>query len=167
MSVDGCDRSGVRSDAARPPPDIPVPIKPKPINAPRRPAPAHGFKKGVSGNPGGCPKSVKAIRDLIAERTGNGVEMVDLAVAAMRGQIKGLSREYAHQWLSDRYYGKVKQALDVNVDITVEQLAALEALKLSPHERRVRMDDLRAKTAKSANPVPVLAAPLPDDAEPS
>jgi hypothetical protein len=125
-----------------------------------------GFQKGHSGNPGGVPKSVKAIRDLIGALTNNGEELVELAVSAMRGEKEadGLSREYAHQWLSDRYYGKPKQSLDVSIGITPDQAAAIAALKLSPHERRQKIEELRARAERPALPPAVIV--IPDDADP-
>lgn len=123
-----------------------------------------GFQKGHSGNPGGVPKSVKAIRDLIGALTNNGEELVELAVSAMRGEEDGLSREYAHQWLSDRYYGKPKQSLDVSIGITPDQAAAIAALKLSPHERRQKIEELRARAARPELTAGVIV--IPDDADP-
>lgn len=119
-----------------------------------------GFKPGQSGNPGGLPKTVKAIRDLIGERTENGVELVDLACAAMRGKVEGVSREYAHAWLADRFFGRPKQQVDITAsgEITLEHVAQVAALQLSPHERRVRAAELRARAA--------LPAPSEEPAEP-
>jgi hypothetical protein len=40
----------------------------------------------------------------------------------------------------DRGYGKPKQALEVSGGVPEEQLAALEALRMTPHERRQAME---------------------------
>src|ERR1700748_347101 len=143
-------------------PPVPPPADP-PADAPKKRVVGRPFQKGVCPNPGGKPKAVKILRDMIAERTGDGIEMVELACAAMRGEIDGVSREYAHQWLSDRYFGKPQQERDVSVGITVEQIAAVDALKLSPHERRRRLEELRARATPA---LPVITIPQ-DDAEPS
>lgn len=129
---------------------IPNGLKPKsPLGSQARAR----WKKGVSGNPGGMPKSVKILRDLIGERTNDGLELVEFALDVMRGTKPGMeaamAREYAHAWLSDRYFGKPKQALDISGQATPQQLAALVALQLSPHERRNRIAELKERAIET------------------
>lgn len=54
--------------------------------------------------------------------------------------------------------------LDVTVDITPEQRASIEALKMTPHERRARLEELRMRAALAP---PVIDVELAEDAEPS
>jgi hypothetical protein len=96
--------------------------------------------------------------------------MVEIAVNAMRGDIRGMSREYAHGWLADRFFGKAKQQIDVSghVGITEEHLVQVEALQLSPHERRDRIAELRQRSIRSLpepdlDPEPIVNGHAVDD----
>jgi len=64
--------------------------------------------KGVSGNPGGKPKSFGA---LIREQTGDGAELVAIALEIVRARRKPVKyRLQALEWLADRGWGKVVQS---------------------------------------------------------
>lgn len=77
-----------------------------------------GWQKGCkSPNPGGLPKSVKLLRDRIGAETKDGEEIIQFALNVMRGQQADMTDERvrwaAHEWLSDRYFGKVKQTVEL------------------------------------------------------
>lgn len=156
---------------------MPRPRKPKDRMIPRRPG-AHAyappkdeeaaarwrastFKPGQSGNPGGTPKPVKLIRDKIAELTRDGDEIIEFFVNTMRGSDDERVKVMCAEWLGERFFGKVKQAVDVSGPgmATPEQIALVMALQLSPHERRSRIAELKAKAA-NAEPVPSEAPQL-------
>lgn len=108
-----------------------------PVNPePKKP---RGFQKGVCPNPGGRPKHVKILRDLIGERTDNGVELIEFVLDVMRGQKEGMeayqARTYAHEWLSDRYYGRPK----VSVEVSPGEQAPVPPLQL--REVLLALDD--------------------------
>lgn len=94
------------------------------------------FTPGVSGNPGGRPKS---LANYIRETTDGGREMVDLMVAVMRGEtINGKKPRIKDQmdaagWLADRAIGKPVAMLDsrsMNVDIELRELPTKQLLEL-------------------------------------
>lgn len=118
-----------------------------------------GFPKGVSGNPGGRSRAQAAVARLIRDATRDGAELVEFALKVMRDDGEDMrAREYAHQWLSDRSLGKPLQSVDVLLaeEQTPEQLALLDALRLSPHERRLRIEELKVR-------MPVALVPAPTD----
>src|SRR5262245_61456119 len=108
------------------------------------------FPPGQSGNPGGRSRGATAMARMIREETRDGAELVEFALAILRGKnLDGTpnpmatpsSRMYAHQWLSDRGFGKRTQDVDLLVgatELTPEQATMLGALRMSPHERRER-----------------------------
>lgn len=79
------------------------------------------WKKGQSGNPGGRPKNIAA---QIRLKTKDGMELVELYLATLRGKlvIEGLApnhkdRMSAAEWLADRGFGKAPEIvahLDAN-----------------------------------------------------
>lgn len=93
------------------------------------------WKKGcASPNPGGLPKAVKLIRDRIGAKTGDGEEIIEFMLSAMRGILPAPPaidgdepdehpepgeladpkiRFAAAEWLGDRYFGKPKQTVEL------------------------------------------------------
>lgn len=135
---------------------------------------APGFAKGVSGNPGGRSSAAAELARRIRERTGDGFELIDFALGVLRGTGKTdrppdapdgwkpikvpddpKSRMFALDWLSERGWGKAKQDLDIllgTVELTPQQSAMLEALRMSPHERRERIAELRQRLLDASTP---------------
>ena len=110
-------------------------------NAPatkRNRGPGKPWTKGQSGNPGGRPAGIAAIRDYIAENTDDGKTLAGfhLAVALepapkLRGP-KGAEvlleptlkeRQDSVAWLADRLWGKAVQATDVSIDSNSDALS--------------------------------------------
>lgn len=79
------------------------------------------FEKGESGNPKGRPKKIPAIDELLAEVLGGEVQGKSIArriIESLQKQaIKGNVR--AAEVLLDRAYGKVKQDLGLDGNITL------------------------------------------------
>jgi hypothetical protein len=133
------------------------------------------FPRGVSPNPGGRPKAVVELQRRLLEKTNDGVELEDFALRVMRGQEEDMqdarSRLAMHAWISDRMFGRAPQSVDVTMNdavITPEQAAMLEALKLSPHSRRSRIAELKARaveavvtTTEEPEPISELASGVP------
>lgn len=82
------------------------------------------FKKGESGNPNGRPKKLPEIDKLLADVLGEdkeGVTAAEAILKALRAKAsKGDIR--AAEVLLDRAYGKAKQSLDIQANITEEKV---------------------------------------------
>lgn len=141
-------------------------------------APGHPsrFQKGISGNPGGRSSAAAELARRIRERTSDGLELIDFAIGVLRGTGATVrppdaptnwqatkvpddpkSRMFALDWLSERGWGKSKQDLDIligQVELTPEQRAMLDALRMSPHERRERIEQLRQRMLGAAAEAP-------------
>lgn len=80
----------------------------------------HRFKKGSSGNPNGRPKKIPELKELLANVLGDEKDGKTAAEAILMGlrakAIKGDVR--AAELLLDRAYGKVKQDLDMAMNLT-------------------------------------------------
>lgn len=97
------------------------------------------WKPGQSGNPGGRPSYAKALEvngtttpDLLAKLVGKALTWLDDDADQKRS-------EYAHMWLTERILriGKPKEEMDLNVaGASPEQMALIDALRMTPHERR-------------------------------
>jgi hypothetical protein len=79
------------------------------------------FKKGQSGNPNGRPKKLpeldKLLANVLGEENANGVTAAEAILMALRAKAaKGDIR--AAEVLLDRGYGKAKQSIDLNADVT-------------------------------------------------
>jgi hypothetical protein len=84
--------------------------------------PEHGkFQKGQSGNPNGRPKKLpeldKLLANVLGEENANGITAAEAILMALRHKAtKGDIR--AAEVLLDRGYGKAKQSIDLNADVT-------------------------------------------------
>jgi len=84
--------------------------------------PKHGkFQKGQSGNPNGRPKKLpeldKLLANVLGEENANGITAAEAILMALRHKAtKGDIR--AAEVLLDRGYGKAKQSIDLNADVT-------------------------------------------------
>jgi hypothetical protein len=79
------------------------------------------FKKGQSGNPNGRPKKLpeldKLLANVLGEENANGITAAEAILMALRHKAtKGDIR--AAEVLLDRGYGKAKQSIDLNADVT-------------------------------------------------
>ena len=132
--------------------------------------PAHLFKPGQSGNPGGRPLGLAS---QIREKTNNGAELVDFMLSVLRGlkDKKQKDQLEACNWLADRGFGKVIQdiglsgpdggpvqteSLHIIAQMSREELLALAAPRLE--DRDLDHDSLEDK--------PLEAEATPDSAGP-
>ena len=101
------------------------------------------FAPGVSGNPGGRPRSMGGY---IRSITSDGEEIVDLMVAVMRGEtINGMKPKIKDQmdavsWLADRGFGRAITPVEattrsMNVDMTLSELSTERLLALLQESR--------------------------------
>lgn len=118
----------------------------------------NGYEKGRSGNPGG---KISLRRDLerasaIWKGSNEHADLVGLdpetararwwamilpvAFAGPRGQ-KDSNWTYAASEVGNRLLGKPKESVEISGGLTAEQAALFEALKLTPHERRLAAQD--------------------------
>jgi uncharacterized protein YjiS (DUF1127 family) len=94
------------------------------------------FKKGQSGNPKGRPKKLPELdallADVLGEENANGMQAARLVLMALRKRaFAGDVR--AAEVLLDRAWGKSRQSVDINVDLSQmsdEQLARIADGKL-------------------------------------
>lgn len=85
------------------------------------PNPDTQFEKGQSGNPNGRPKlpDISEALGKVLNEEKDGLKALDAVLTALRNKaIKGDVR--AIQELLDRAYGKSKQTMEVNGDLTTE-----------------------------------------------
>ena len=107
--------------------------------------PKHFFQPGVSGNPGGRPKSLKAVKKLAQKKSERAIHI--LAQIMEDETVKPVSRIAAANSILDRGYGKPSQEIKVEggENSGQERFKAM-ARALSPEELR-EMQRMLAKTA--------------------
>lgn len=100
--------------------------------------------KGQSGNPAGRPKMASQLARLARSKTQDGLELVEFAVAVMRGEVVGApgaqgdeperpsvhDRMDALKWLADRGWGKAVEHIEIEDSRTGEQSPATIAPEL-------------------------------------
>jgi len=119
------------------------------------------WKPGQSGNPAGRPKGVEGrVREVLESRSYaandgksyTGVEAVIhllLDIAFNPGE-QAKDRISAAEKVVDRGYGKPKESLEVSGGMTPEQQALLDALRMTPHERRIAQAQDTTAAAEAA-----------------
>jgi hypothetical protein len=78
------------------------------------------FPKGKSGNPNGRPKKLPELDKLLADVLGEEKDGVTAADAILR-KLRAMAAQgniRAAEILLDRAYGKAKQSIDLNADVT-------------------------------------------------
>ncbi len=127
------------------------------------------FVKGQSGNPGGREKGAERRAKEAADgrtytakngETYKGTDallhvLLDIAFDVSE---KARDRVSAAGMYLDRAHGKAKQAVDVTGALDVDQIALIDALRMTPHERRKRLAEIDAEDQKALD-----AGPPSDD----
>lgn len=113
--------------------------------------------KGLSGNPGGRPKAHLIMSKLIAEKTANGAQLVELAHDVVMGthamSTDPASWRYCHDWLTVRMAGKAPLEIKVSESET-------EAFVM-PNVRNLSLEDLRQLAEGKSDELP----PAPEDGD--
>lgn len=109
------------------------------------------WAKGVSPNPSGRPR-VKidelnaALEKLGKTRTGVVTDLVECSLKwLLDSESSDRLRTYAHDYLARYIQGLPTQKHEVAGGLTPEQIAFVEALKMTPHERRLAQDSTAAE----------------------
>ena len=97
------------------------------------------FRPGQSGNPGGRPKVIGHVRDLARAHTE--LAITKLAAIVMRCR-DPRAQVAAAKELLDRAWGKAPADVHVSGGLALEAQAILDALRLTPLERRRRAQEL-------------------------
>lgn len=90
----------------------------------QKPRPAHFFKKGVSGNPTGRPKSDlnKVLSEYMLKKNDNGKTYTEMLVARVLDLALSRGDMDAIEFIWDRLEGKVAQGVEHTGRMTLEQL---------------------------------------------
>lgn len=103
-----------------------------------------GFRPGQSGNEGGRPRGLERLfRDKLGE--GGVDEAIDILLTVMRDpKAAAKDRLRAVEIIFDRGWGKPTQTVngEIGIGMSAEQQAFLDALQLSPEERRKRIAEI-------------------------
>jgi hypothetical protein len=116
----------------------------------------HQFQPGQSGNPGGRVKGAEArareiasSREYVADNgekyTGAEAMLHVLIDIAVDKDEKSRERIAAANSVLDRVEGKPKQAVDVTGTMDPQSVALVEALRMTPHERRAHLARMEAE----------------------
>lgn len=100
-------------------------IENNPVTKKRR-APANGFKKGKSGNPGGRPKKTEEqvqLEEMCRART---PEALSTILAIMSNGENERNRLSAAEFVIERGWGKAVQTVDLTAKVTVHEAALAE-----------------------------------------
>ena len=111
----------------------------KPGDDPRRNK-GGAFKPGYDPrrNNGGRPKIAKALEANNTDMHGVTAELVATALAELRNPTSPACWNYAHKWLTDyaAQLPKPKEHVQLDASLTEADRALLEAMRMTPHERR-------------------------------
>lgn len=106
------------------------------------------FQPGQSGNPKGRPRVGDSLADAIRRRFPP-ERIVDMLESLSQSDDDRV-RATVTQVIADRGYGKVKEHLEVESGMTPEQVALFEALRMTPHERRLAAQNSTADAIEDA-----------------
>jgi Family of unknown function (DUF5681) len=130
---------------------------PPPLGPPK---PRHGFAKGVSGNPGGRPKELTAVRDLARQHTMTALN--SLVEISQKGKSE-TARVLASNSLLDRGWGKPVQPLATDRDWLFPSGEVIEGRVVDEDARQQAIAALEAAFAEARELAPRLTSPLPSD----
>jgi hypothetical protein len=102
------------------------------------------FPKGVSGNPGGRPKSAGLVAR-IREETRDGEEIADFMLSVFRDESASRrDRMEAASWLTDRAYGRAAQTVRQEVEVP----AGVSFAELTDEQRQALLARITARRAE-------------------
>lgn len=113
------------------------------------------FVKGRSGNPGGRCKAAGEMARMIREETKGGRELVTYALQVYRDPSSTeANRRWAHDWLSDRGFGRALQAVDLQVvsDMSIDD-EGIDYTKLTAAELDEIIADAKGDEPPALDPV--------------
>ena len=103
-----------------------------------------GFKKGVSGNPGGRPKETAEVRELARERTTKAIEALEAILDDDKQP--GSTKVAAAQALLDRGHGRPSTSVDMHVSGGPSLVDLLTSLPVVPAaDTAAELDDAETR----------------------